>query len=80
MIPGCLPSILGYLTQPSCSCPAPYNIDALKMRDLAQFSVAGKVHFQRFHMLPYLQKCDPPSEDKRWKIVAATMRKLGNER
>jgi bidirectional [NiFe] hydrogenase diaphorase subunit len=31
-------------------------------------------------MLPYLQKCDPPSDDKRWKIVAATMRKLGNQR
>lgn len=31
-------------------------------------------------MFPYLQKCDPPSEDKRWKIIAATMRKLGNER
>jgi bidirectional [NiFe] hydrogenase diaphorase subunit len=31
-------------------------------------------------VLPYLQKCDPPSDDKRWKIVAATMRKLGNQR
>ena len=31
-------------------------------------------------MFPYLQKCDPPSDDKRWKIIAATMRKLGNER
>ena len=31
-------------------------------------------------MFPYLQKCEPPSEDKRWKIIAATMRKLGNER
>jgi bidirectional [NiFe] hydrogenase diaphorase subunit len=31
-------------------------------------------------MFPYLQKCDPPSEDKRWKIITATMRKLGNER
>ena len=31
-------------------------------------------------MFPYLQKCDPPSDDKRWKIVAATMRKLGNQR
>ena len=31
-------------------------------------------------MFPYLQKCDPPSEDKRWKIIAATMRKLGNQR
>ena len=31
-------------------------------------------------MFPYLQKCEPPSADKRWKIVAATMRKLGNER
>ncbi len=31
-------------------------------------------------MFAYLQKCEPPSADKRWKIVAATMRKLGNER
>jgi bidirectional [NiFe] hydrogenase diaphorase subunit len=31
-------------------------------------------------MFPYLQKCDPPSNDKRWKIISATMRKLGNER
>lgn len=31
-------------------------------------------------MFPYLTKCDPPSDDKRWKIIAATMRKLGNER
>jgi len=31
-------------------------------------------------MLPYLQKCEPPSDDKRWKIIAATMRKLGNQR
>jgi len=31
-------------------------------------------------MFPYLQKCDPPSDDKRWKIVAASMRKLGNQR
>jgi len=31
-------------------------------------------------MFPYLQKCNPPSEDKRWKIIAATMRKLGNQR
>jgi bidirectional [NiFe] hydrogenase diaphorase subunit len=31
-------------------------------------------------MSPYLQKCDPPSGDKRWKIIAATMRKLGNQR
>lgn len=31
-------------------------------------------------MFPYLQKCEPPSGDKRWKIIAATMRKLGNER
>lgn len=31
-------------------------------------------------MFAYLQKCEPPSDDKRWKIVAATMRKLGNER
>ncbi|HKV42914.1 MAG TPA: NAD(P)H-dependent oxidoreductase subunit E [Blastocatellia bacterium] len=28
----------------------------------------------------YHQKNEPPSDDKRWKIVAATMRKLGNER
>jgi bidirectional [NiFe] hydrogenase diaphorase subunit len=31
-------------------------------------------------MFAYLQKCEPPTNDKRWKIVAATMRKLGNER
>lgn len=31
-------------------------------------------------MLPYLEKCEPPSDDKRWKTVAATMRKLGNQR
>jgi bidirectional [NiFe] hydrogenase diaphorase subunit len=31
-------------------------------------------------MFAYLQKCEPPSGDKRWKIVAATMRKLGNQR
>jgi bidirectional [NiFe] hydrogenase diaphorase subunit len=31
-------------------------------------------------MFAYLQKCEPPSNDERWKIVAATMRKLGNER
>jgi bidirectional [NiFe] hydrogenase diaphorase subunit len=31
-------------------------------------------------MFPYLQKCDPPSDDKRWKIITATMRKLGNQR
>jgi bidirectional [NiFe] hydrogenase diaphorase subunit len=31
-------------------------------------------------MFAYLTKCDPPSDDKRWKIIAATMRKLGNER
>jgi bidirectional [NiFe] hydrogenase diaphorase subunit len=31
-------------------------------------------------MLPYLQKCEPPTDDKRWKIIAATMRKLGNQR
>jgi len=29
-------------------------------------------------MLTYLEKIQPPSEDKRWKIVAATMKKLGN--
>jgi len=31
-------------------------------------------------MFAYLQKCEPPSADKRWKIIAATMRKLGNQR
>jgi bidirectional [NiFe] hydrogenase diaphorase subunit len=31
-------------------------------------------------MLPYLEKSEPPSDDKRWKNVAATMRKLGNQR
>lgn len=31
-------------------------------------------------MFPYLVKPEPPSDDKRWKIVAATMRKLGNQR
>ena len=31
-------------------------------------------------MFAYLTKCDPPSDDKRWKIIGATMRKLGNER
>src|SRR5581483_3592597 len=31
-------------------------------------------------MFPYLEKCEAPSDDKRWKIIAATMRKLGNER
>lgn len=31
-------------------------------------------------MFAYLEKCEPPSEDKRWKIIAATMRKLGNQR
>jgi bidirectional [NiFe] hydrogenase diaphorase subunit len=31
-------------------------------------------------MFAYLQKPEPPSDDKRWKIIAATMRKLGNER
>jgi bidirectional [NiFe] hydrogenase diaphorase subunit len=31
-------------------------------------------------MLPYLEKCEPPTNDKRWKIIAATMRKLGNQR
>lgn len=29
-------------------------------------------------MPAYLQKIQPPSDDKRWKIVAATMKKLGN--
>ena len=31
-------------------------------------------------MFAYLTKCEQPSDDKRWKIIAATMRKLGNER
>lgn len=31
-------------------------------------------------MFAYLHKCEPPTNDKRWKIIAATMRKLGNER
>jgi bidirectional [NiFe] hydrogenase diaphorase subunit len=31
-------------------------------------------------MFAYLKKCEPPSDDKRWKIIAASMRKLGNER
>ena len=31
-------------------------------------------------MFAYLQKCEAPSDDKRWKIIAATMRKLGNQR
>jgi len=31
-------------------------------------------------MFAYFTKNDPPSDDKRWKIIAATMRKLGNER
>jgi len=31
-------------------------------------------------MIPYLEKCEPPSDDKRWKNVATTMRKLGNQR
>jgi bidirectional [NiFe] hydrogenase diaphorase subunit len=31
-------------------------------------------------MFPYLEKPGLPSDDKRWKIVAATMRKLGNQR
>jgi bidirectional [NiFe] hydrogenase diaphorase subunit len=30
-------------------------------------------------MIPYLERCEPPDNDKRWKIIAATMRKLGNE-
>jgi len=29
-------------------------------------------------MPAYLDKIQPPSEDKRWKIVGATMKKLGN--
>lgn len=31
-------------------------------------------------MFPYLEKAEPPSDDKRWKIVATAMRKLGNQR
>ena len=31
-------------------------------------------------MLAYLEKSGPPSDDSRWKIVGATMRKLGNQR
>jgi len=31
-------------------------------------------------MFPYLVRCAPPNDDKRWKIVATTMRKLGNQR
>ena len=31
-------------------------------------------------MIPYLERREPPSDDKRWKIIAATMRKLGNQR
>lgn len=31
-------------------------------------------------MLPFFDKCEAPSDDKRWKIVATTMKKLGNER
>lgn len=31
-------------------------------------------------MTPWFEGNDPPSDDKRWKIVAATMRKLGNSR
>lgn len=31
-------------------------------------------------MLLYLDAIQAPSDDKRWKIVAATMRKLGNQR
>lgn len=31
-------------------------------------------------MFAYLEKSAPPSDDKRWKIIAATMRKLGNQR
>jgi bidirectional [NiFe] hydrogenase diaphorase subunit len=27
----------------------------------------------------YLEKREPPSDDKRWKIIVATMRKLGNQ-
>jgi len=29
-------------------------------------------------MPAYLEKINPPSDDKRWKMVAATMKKLGN--
>ncbi len=38
------------------------------------------MHVSSSEMFPYLEKPEPPSDDKRWKIVAATMRKLGNER
>lgn len=31
-------------------------------------------------MISYLERREPPSDDKRWKIIAATMRKLGNQR
>lgn len=31
-------------------------------------------------VLPYLETVKPPSDDKRWKIVAARMRTLGNQR
>jgi len=37
------------------------------------------MHSLRVTMLPYLGKISAPSDDKRWKIIAATMRKLGNE-
>jgi bidirectional [NiFe] hydrogenase diaphorase subunit len=31
-------------------------------------------------MIAYLEKLEPPSGDPRWKLIAATMRKLGNKR
>jgi bidirectional [NiFe] hydrogenase diaphorase subunit len=31
-------------------------------------------------MIAYLQKLEPPSGDPRWKLIAASMRKLGNKR
>lgn len=44
------------------------------------FKTVGRKGAFLHTMLPYLGKCSPPSDDKRWKIIAATMRKLGNER
>jgi bidirectional [NiFe] hydrogenase diaphorase subunit len=31
-------------------------------------------------MFAYLDNCEPPSDDKRWKAITATMRTLGNDR
>ena len=42
--------------------------------------MAIQMHICGTPMFAYLTKCDPPSDDKRWKIIAATMRKLGSER